>query len=226
MMATPPLERGGTALGGCPDRLESAGVGPEAVSPVSSGQVRASVSGCGERGGDPGGVGADGSLSSPRRWRKARRSAGGPASRWAFASTEERTVLARVAARYGGFPVSRLGRGLEGLREGARRRPGSGDRPRDPPRNSASGDRVADYAARHRRGAGVGGGGHREGVPVLRRLAPPAGAPALPDAGRRRRTDAAAAPGPGGGSRPRRSANASSPDCRGERAAPPGNAPS
>ena len=124
--------------------------------------------------------------------------AGRPASRTAFASTEERTVLVRVAARYGGFPVRPLGRGFDGLREGARHRPGSGDRPRDPPRNSASGDRIADYAARHRRGAGVGGGGHREGVPVLRRLAPPAVAPARPDAGTRRRTDAAAAHGPGG----------------------------
>ena len=133
--------------------------------------------------------------------------AGRPASRTAFASTEERTVLVRVAARYGGFPVRPLGGGFGGLREGARRRPGSGDRPRDPPRNSASGDRIADYAARHRRGAGVGGGGHREGAPVLRRLAPPAVAPARPDAGTRRRTDAAAAPGPGGaGAPPRRTA--------------------
>ena len=41
-------------------------------------------------------------------------------------------------------------------------------------------------------------------------------------AGRRK----AAPNGRGGGSRPRRSANASSSDCRGERAAPPGNAPS
>ena len=49
MMVAPPIERDWTTLGGYLDRLEFAGVGPNVVSYVGSGQVRASVVGYEER---------------------------------------------------------------------------------------------------------------------------------------------------------------------------------
>ena len=83
MMVAPPVERDWTTLGGYLDRLDFAGVGPNVVSYVGSGQVRASVIGYEERAASAGSC-RRWKRWSPRRWRRGR-------SRWRAAwRTSER----------------------------------------------------------------------------------------------------------------------------------------
>ena len=134
MMVAPPVERDWTTLGGYLDRLDFAGVGPNVVSYVGSGQVRASVIGYEERAASAEEMQAMEALVAEAMEEGAFALASGMAYiPNAFASTEELTRLARVAASYGGFYVSHLRGGLEGLAEGIAIAPRGGNGTRNPP---------------------------------------------------------------------------------------------
>lgn len=148
MMVAPPIERDWTTLGGYLDRLESAGVGPNVLSYVGSGQVRASVIGYEERAATPAELEEMEALVAQAMEEGAFALASGMAYiPNAFASTEELIALTRVAAGYGGFYVSHLRGGLEGLREGIAIAREAGTALEIHHLNSTSGDRIADYAA-------------------------------------------------------------------------------
>ena len=148
MMVAPPIERDWTTLGGYLDRLESAGVGPNVLSYVGSGQVRASVIGYEEREATPAELEAMEALVAQAMEEGAFALASGMAYiPNAFASTEELIALTRVAAGYGGFYVSHLRGGIEGLREGIAVAREAGTALEIHHLNSTSGDRIADYAA-------------------------------------------------------------------------------
>ena len=158
MMVAPPIERDWTTLGGYLDRLEAAGVGPNVVSYVGSGQVRASVIGYEERAATEAELRTMEALVAQAMEEGAFALASGMAYiPNAFASTEELTRLTRVAASYGGFYVSHLRSGLEGLREGIAIARDAGTGLEIHHLNSTSGSRIADYAAeiRKARAAGV-----------------------------------------------------------------------
>lgn len=147
MMVAPPIERDWTTLGGYLDRLEAAGVGLNVVSYVGSGQVRASVVGYEER------EATDEELREMERLVAEAMEQGAFALASglayipnAFADTGELTALARVAASYGGFYVSHLRGGVEGLREGIAIARESGAGLEIHHLNSTSGDRIAEYA--------------------------------------------------------------------------------
>lgn len=148
MMVAPPIERDWTTLGGYLDRLEAAGVGPNVVSYVGSGQVRASVIGYEEREATAAELEAMEFLVAQAMEEGAFALASGMAYiPNAFASTEELTALARVAAGYGGFYVSHLRSGIEGLREGIAIARETGTALEIHHLNSTSGDRIAEYAS-------------------------------------------------------------------------------
>ena len=148
MMVAPPIERDWTTLGGYLDRLESAGIGPNVLSYVGSGQVRASVIGYEEREATPAELEEMESLVARAMEEGAFALASGLAYiPNAFASTEELIALTRVAAGYGGFYVSHLRSGIEGLREGIAIAREAGTALEIHHLNSTSGDRIADYAA-------------------------------------------------------------------------------
>ena len=148
MMVAPPIERDWTTLGGYLDRLESAGVGPNVLSYVGSGQVRASVIGYEEREATPAELEAMEALVAQAMEEGAFALASGMAYiPNAFASTEELIALTRVAAGYGGFYVSHLRSGIEGLHEGIAVAREAGTALEIHHLNSTSGDRIADYAA-------------------------------------------------------------------------------
>lgn len=148
MMVAPPIERDWTTLGGYFDRLEAAGIGPNVVSYVGSGQVRASVIGYEEREATPAELEAMESLVAQAMEEGAFALASGLAYiPNAFASTEELIALTRVAAGYGGFYVSHLRSGTEGLREGIAIAREAGTALEIHHLNSTSGDRIAEYAS-------------------------------------------------------------------------------
>ena len=148
MMVAPPIERDWTTLGGYLDRLESAGVGPNVLSYVGSGQVRASVIGYEEREATPAELEEMEALVAQAMEEGAFALASGMAYiPNAFASTEELIALTRVAAGYGGFYVSHLRGGIEGLHEGIAVAREAGTALEIHHLNSTSGDRIADYAA-------------------------------------------------------------------------------
>lgn len=148
MMVAPPIERDWTTLGGYLDRLESAGVGPNVLSYVGSGQVRASVIGYEEREATPAELEEMEALVAQAMEEGAFALASGMAYiPNAFASTEELIALTRVAAGYGGFYVSHLRSGIEGLHEGIAVAREAGTALEIHHLNSTSGDRIADYAA-------------------------------------------------------------------------------
>ena len=148
MMVAPPVERDWTTLGGYLDRLEQAGIGPNVVSYVGSGQVRASVIGYEEREATPAELEEMESLVAQAMEEGAFALASGLAYiPNAFASTEELVALTRVAAGYGGFYVSHLRSGIEGLREGIAIAREAGTALEIHHLNSTSGDRIGDYAA-------------------------------------------------------------------------------
>ncbi len=147
MMVAPPIERDWTTLGGYFDRLEAAGVGPNVVSYVGSGQVRASVIGYEERAATEAEMEAMEALVAEAMEQGAFALASGLAYiPNAFASTEELTRLTRVAASYGGFYVTHLRGGIEGLREGIRIARDAGTALEIHHLNSTSGARIAEYA--------------------------------------------------------------------------------
>ena len=148
MMVAPPIERDWTTLGGYLDRLESAGVGPNVLSYVGSGQVRASVIGYEEREATAAELEAMESLVAQAMEEGAFALASGMAYiPNAFASTEELIALTRVAAGYGGFYVSHLRSGIEGLHEGIAIAREAGTALEIHHLNSTSGDRIGEYAA-------------------------------------------------------------------------------
>ena len=148
MMVAPPVERDWTTLGGYLDRLDFAGVGPNVVSYVGSGQVRASVIGYEERAASAEELRAMEALVAEAMEEGAFALASGMAYiPNAFASTEELTRLARVAASYGGFYVSHLRGGLEGLAEGIAIAREAGTALEIHHLNSTSGARIGEYAA-------------------------------------------------------------------------------
>lgn len=148
MMVAPPVERDWTTLGGYLDRLEFAGVGPNVVSYVGSGQVRASVVGYEERAASPEEMEAMEAMVALAMEEGAFALASGMAYiPNAFASTEELIRLTRVAASYGGFYVSHLRSGLEGLAEGIEIAREAGTALEIHHLNSTSGARIAEYAA-------------------------------------------------------------------------------
>ncbi len=158
MMVAPPIERDWTTLGGYFDRLEAQGTGPNVVSYVGSGQVRASVIGYEERDATEAELEAMEALVAEAMEEGAFAVASGLAYiPNAFASTDELTRLARVAASYGGIYVSHLRGGLDGLREGIEISRASGAPLEIHHLNSTSGARIAEYAEviREARASGV-----------------------------------------------------------------------
>ncbi len=119
MMVSKPIERDWTTLGGFFDRIRKAGIGPNLVSYVGSGQVRACVVGYEERPASPAELEEMKALVAEAMEEGAFGLASGLAYvPNAYASTEELIELTKVAASYGGFYVTHLRPGLEGLREG------------------------------------------------------------------------------------------------------------
>ncbi len=119
MMVSKPVERDWTTLGGFFDRIRKAGIGPNLVSYVGSGQVRACVVGYEERPASPAELEEMKALVAEAMEEGAFGLASGLAYvPNAYASTEELIELTKVAASYGGFYVTHLRPGLEGLREG------------------------------------------------------------------------------------------------------------
>jgi N-acyl-D-aspartate/D-glutamate deacylase len=121
MMIASPLRRDWTTLGGFFQRLERQGIGPNVLSYVGSGQVRACV------------VGYEKRAATPDELRRMARLVADAMEQGAFgvssglayvpnayASTEELIELARVAGSYGGIYVTHLRGGVDGLREGIR----------------------------------------------------------------------------------------------------------
>ena len=148
MMVAPPIERDWTTLGGYLDRLEFAGVAPNVVSYVGSGQVRASVIGYDERVATEEELEAMEALVAQAMEEGAFALASGLAYiPNAFASTEELIRLTRVAAGYGGIYVSHLRGGLEGLAEGITIAREAGTGLEIHHLNSTSGARIPEYAA-------------------------------------------------------------------------------
>ena len=148
MMVAPPIERDWTTLGGYLDRLEFAGVGPNVVSYVGSGQVRASVIGYQERVATEEELQAMEALVAQAMEEGAFALASGLAYiPNAFASTEELIRLTRVAAGYGGIYVSHLRGGLEGLAEGITIAREAGTGLEIHHLNSTSGAQIPEYAA-------------------------------------------------------------------------------
>ena len=148
MMVAPPIERDWTTLGGYLDRLEFAGVGPNVVSYVGSGQVRASVVGYEERDPTEEELQAMEALVAQAMEEGAFALASGmsyiPNT---FMSTEELIRLTRVAAGYGGIYVSHLRGGLEGLAEGITIAREAGTALEIHHLNSTSSARIPEYAA-------------------------------------------------------------------------------
>ncbi len=158
MMVAPPIQRDWTTLGGYFDRLEEAGVGLNVLSYVGSGQVRASVMGYEEREATEAELEAMEAMVAQAMEEGAFAVASGLAYiPNAFASTEELTRLARVAASYGGFYVSHLRGGIEGLLEGIEISRASGAPLEIHHLNSTSSARIAEYAEviREARASGV-----------------------------------------------------------------------
>jgi N-acyl-D-aspartate/D-glutamate deacylase len=119
MMVSKPIERDWTTLGGFFDRLRKAGIGPNVVSYVGSGQVRACVVGYDERPASPTELEEMKALVAEAMEEGAFGLASGLAYvPNAYASTEELIELVKVAASYGGFYVTHLRPGIEGLKEG------------------------------------------------------------------------------------------------------------
>ena len=148
MMVAPPIERDWTTLGGYLDRLEFAGVGPNVVSYVGSGQVRASVVGYEERDPTEEELQAMEALVAQAMEEGAFALASGmsyiPNT---FMSTGELIRLTRVAAGYGGIYVSHLRGGLDGLAEGITIAREAGTALEIHHLNSTSGARIPEYAA-------------------------------------------------------------------------------
>ncbi len=148
MMVAPPIERDWTTLGGYLDRLEFAGVGPNVVSYVGSGQVRASVVGYEERDPTEEELRRMEALVAQAMEEGAFALASGMAYiPNAFMSTEELIRLTRVAAGYGGIYVSHLRGGLDGLAEGITIAREAGTALEIHHLNSTSGARIPEYAA-------------------------------------------------------------------------------
>ena len=148
MMVAPPIDRDWTTLGGYLDRIEFAGIGPNVVSYVGSGQVRASVVGYEERAATEEELQAMEALVAQAMEEGAFALASGMAYiPNAFASTEELIRLTRVAAGYGGIYVSHLRGGLEGLAEGITIAREAGTALEIHHLNSTSGARIPEYAA-------------------------------------------------------------------------------
>ena len=119
MMVAPPIERDWTTLGGYLDRLEFAGVAPNVVSYVGSGQVRASVIGYDER------VATEEELEAMEALGGAGNGGGRVRPRERFGVHPERVREHRGThpadpggRRLRGIYVSHLRGGLEGLAEG------------------------------------------------------------------------------------------------------------
>lgn len=148
MMVAPPIERDWTTLGEYLDRLEFAGVGPNVVSYVGSGQVRASVIGYEDRPPTEGELQAMEALVAQAMEEGAFALASGMAYiPNAFMTTEELIRLTRVAAGYGGIYVSHLRSGLDGLAEGITIAREAGTALEIHHLNSTSGARIPEYAA-------------------------------------------------------------------------------
>jgi N-acyl-D-amino-acid deacylase len=119
MLIAPPLRRDWTTLRGFFERLERQGVGPNLLSYVGSGQVRACVVGYENRPATAAEIGEMKTLVA----RAMEEGAFGVSSGLnyipnIFATTEELIALAEVAASYGGIYVTHLRGGLAGLEEG------------------------------------------------------------------------------------------------------------
>jgi N-acyl-D-aspartate/D-glutamate deacylase len=121
MMVAGPLRRDWTTLGGFFERLERQGIGPNVLSYVGSGQVRACV------------VGYDKREATRQELQQMQRLVADAMEQGAFgvssglayvpnayASTEELIELAKIAGSYGGIYVTHLRGGVDGLREGIR----------------------------------------------------------------------------------------------------------
>ncbi len=120
MMVTPPVKRSWTTLGGFFSFLEKKGIGPNVVSYVGAGQVRASVMGYEDRPVTPAEMAAMKKLIAQGMEEGAAGLSAGlyylPNS---FFSTAQMIELAKVAASYGGIYTvhMRPGPGLSGLEE-------------------------------------------------------------------------------------------------------------
>ena len=120
MMVTPPVKRSWTTLGGFFDFLTKKGIGPNVVSYVGAGQVRASVMGYEDRPVTPAEMAAMKKLIAQSMEEGAIGLSAGlyylPNS---FFSTAQMIELAKVAAGYGGIYTvhMRPGPGLSGLEE-------------------------------------------------------------------------------------------------------------
>ena len=198
MMVAPPIERDWTTLGGYLDRLEFAGVGPNVVSYVGSGQVRASVVGYEERDPTeeetPGDGGARRAGDGGGGVRAGERHVLHPERLHEHGGTDPADPGGGRVRRHLREPPARRARGARG---GDHHRPGGGNRARDPPpelhlERPDSGVRGDD-----RRGPGCGRGRDRERLSVHRGLDLPALAAAGLGAGGRRGPDARAVDGPG-----------------------------
>ena len=120
MMVTPPVKRTWTTLGGFFSYLEKKGIGPNVVSYVGAGQVRASVMGYEDRPVTPAEMTAMKKLiAQAMEEGSAGLSAGLYYLPNSFFSTAQMIELAKVAASYGGIYTvhMRPGPGLSGLEE-------------------------------------------------------------------------------------------------------------
>lgn len=166
MMVADPIQRDWTRLGEFFDRLRSAGIGPNVLSYVGSGQVRACVVGYENR------AASHEELEDMKRLvaEAMREGAFGLSAGMAYvpntyASTEELVELAEVAASYGGIFAIHLRSGVEGLREGIRIAREAG-LPMDIFHlNSTSSSRIEEYVTEIERG-------RREGVDVTGNVYP------------------------------------------------------
>jgi N-acyl-D-aspartate/D-glutamate deacylase len=166
MMVSKPIERDWTTLGGFFDRLRKAGIGPNVVSYVGSGQVRACVVGYEERPATPAELEEMKALVAEAMEEGAFGLASGLAYvPNAYASTEELIELVKVAASYGGFYVTHLRSGIEGLREGIQIGREAGAPVDIFHMNSTSGSRVNEFVAEIEKA-------RREGVDVTGNLYP------------------------------------------------------
>lgn len=148
MMIADPIRRDWTTLGGFLGRLEAKGIGPNVLSYVGSGQVRACVIGYENRPATPAEVEAMQKLVAEAM----EEGAFGVSSGLnyipnIFASTEELIELAKVSASYGGIYVSHLRGGLDGLREGLRIARAAGTPLEIHHLNSTSSQRVKEFVA-------------------------------------------------------------------------------
>lgn len=116
MMVAPPVKRTWTTLGGFLDYLRDKRTGPNVLSYVGSGQVRASVVGYGKRAATPAEIDREEKLVADAMEQGAfGLSAGLDYVPNSYQSTDEIIALAKVAARYGGIYAAHMTSDIAGL---------------------------------------------------------------------------------------------------------------